>query len=101
MASRDVAEQNTPGPAPEARARASELEAHVTRANRCAAAHAKHSAEESKAIAARLAEVEELSHRLDSNLKSTKLVLRLREDALVKLKKGEDADEAGPGRCRE
>jgi len=45
--------------------------------------------------------VQELSSRLDTNLKSTKLVLRLREDALVKLKKGEDADEVGPGRCWE
>jgi hypothetical protein len=76
-----------------ARARAAELEAHVTRANRCAAAAAKHSADESKVVAGRLEAVEELSQRLDSNLQSTKLVLRLREDALGKLKKGEEADE--------
>ena len=72
----------------QARARAAELEAHVTKANRVAAAAAKHAAESTKQISGRLEAVEELAARLDKNLQSTKMVLRLREEALGKARKG-------------
>jgi hypothetical protein len=55
-----------------------ELEAHVTKANRAAAAAAKHAAESTTQLGGQLKEVEELAARLDKNLQSTKMVLRLR-----------------------
>ena len=79
----------------QARARAAELEAHVTRANRVAAAAAKHAAEATKQISGRLEDVEELAARLDKNLQSTKMVLRLREEALGKARKGGGGDGGG------
>ena len=75
-------------------ARARELELHVARANRAAAAAAAAAEENVRDLATKLAGVEELSSRLDKNLQSTKMVLRLREDALKKSlsKKGKKGD---------
>ena len=81
----------------QARARAAELEAHVTKANRVAAAAAKHAAESTKQISGRLEAVEELAARLDKNLQSTKMVLRLREEALGKARKGVGGGDGGGG----
>ena len=58
------------------------LEQHVARANRVAAAAAKAAAARSAELESRLGAVEELSKRLDKNLQSTKMVLRLRDEAL-------------------
>ena len=60
------------------------LEQHVARANRVAAAAAKAAAARSAELESRLSAVEELSKRLDKNLQSTKMVLRLRDEALKK-----------------
>ena len=76
----------------DARARAGDLEAHVARANRVAAAAARDAATSVKNLESRLGEVEELARRLEKNLQSTKMVLRLREDALKKSKSTRSAD---------
>ena len=56
----------------------------MARANRVAAAAARDAATSVKNLESRLGEVEELARRLEKNLQSTKMVLRLREDALKK-----------------
>jgi hypothetical protein len=80
-----------------------ELEAHVARANRVAAAAAKHAVANTTHLTGRLESLEELVARLDRNLQSTKLVLRLREEALGKARKGggEDGGEDGGAQAQE
>ena len=77
----------------DARARAGDLEAHVARANRVAAAAARDAGDVGEELVeSRLGEVEELARRLEKNLQSTKMVLRLREDALKKSKSTRSSD---------
>ena len=75
----------------DARERVSKLEQHVARANRLSASAAKASAATSENLELQLTEVSELSKRLDKNLQSTKMVLRLRDEALKK-KNGNTGD---------
>ena len=62
------------------------LESLLAKSNRVAAASARDAASSVAALEKRLEEVEELSRRLEKNLQSTKMVLRLRDEALKKSK---------------
>ena len=70
------------------------LEQHVARANRVAAAAAFAASAQTEQLTSKLAEVDELSKRLEKNLQSTKMVLRLRDEALKK-KTTAAGDDAG------
>ena len=81
---RNMLSEGTGEGADRARLRANDLELHIARANRVAAATARAAAQETEKLSGRLVEVQELTSRLDKNLQSTKMVLRLKEARLSK-----------------
>ena len=81
---RNMLSEGTGEGADRARLRANDLELHIARANRVAAATARAAAQETEKLSGRLVEVQELASRLDKNLQSTKMVLRLKEARLSK-----------------
>ena len=90
---RNILSEGTAEGANHARLRANDLELHIARANRVAAATAKAAELETEKLSGKLAEVQELASRLEKNLQSTKMVLRLKEARLSKgVKSSENID---------
>lgn len=90
---RNILSEGTAEGGNHARLRANDLELHIARANRVAAATAKAAVLETEKLTGKLAEVEELASRLEKNLQSTKMVLRLKEARLSKgVKSSENID---------